>query len=74
VAQMLKNTKDFELVGGLTPGTVRVSTDNAKDEIVLSRCAVSRPTTAVFWFNYPSFGGSLDSVSLSSSSRPLSSC
>ncbi len=42
--------KVFEHVGGLTPGTVRVSTDNSKDAVILSRCAIFRPATAKFRF------------------------
>jgi hypothetical protein len=30
MVQMLKSTNDFEIVGGLNPGTVRVSTANSK--------------------------------------------
>jgi hypothetical protein len=48
IAQVLKSTKYFELVGGLNPGTVRVSTDNSKDAVILSRCAIFRPATADF--------------------------
>ncbi len=45
---MHKGTKYFELIGGLNSGTVRVSTDNSKDKVILGRCAVSRPATALF--------------------------
>jgi hypothetical protein len=48
IAQVLKSTKYFELAGGLNPGTVRVSTDNSKDAVILSRCAIFRPATAEF--------------------------
>ena len=45
------------------PGTVRVSTDNSKDEVLLGRCAVSRPATAVFRFHSRSLeAGLLDSM------------
>ena len=30
------------------PGTVRVSTENSKAKVILSRCAVFRPATALF--------------------------
>jgi len=30
MAQVVKSTNDFELFGGLNPGTVRVSTENSK--------------------------------------------
>ena len=43
-----KSTQDFELFGGLNPGTVRVSTENSKAKVILGRCAVFRPATAVF--------------------------
>ncbi len=45
-AHVLKSTKNFELVRGLNPGTVRVSTANTKDEVILGSCAVFRPATA----------------------------
>ena len=34
----------------MNPGTVRVSTENSKDEVILGRCAIYRPATAVFIF------------------------
>gem|GEM_PF-1148954 len=48
MVQMAKSTKYFELFGGLNPGTVRVSTENSKDEVILVRCAIFRPATAEF--------------------------
>jgi hypothetical protein len=48
MVQVLKSTKYFELFGGLNPGTVRVSTENSKDEVILGRCAIYRPATALF--------------------------
>jgi hypothetical protein len=44
--QMHKSAKDFELFGGLNPGTVRVSTDNSKAAVILGISAVFRPATA----------------------------
>jgi hypothetical protein len=38
---------DFELFGGLNPGTARVSTKNSKDIVILDRCAIFRPATAL---------------------------
>lgn len=46
MVQVLKSTKGFELFGGLNPGTVKVSTDNSKSEVMLRRCAVFSPATA----------------------------
>ncbi len=46
MAQVAKSTQDFELFGGLNPGTVRVSTENSKDKVILARCAVFEPATA----------------------------
>lgn len=40
--------KACKLIGGLNPGTVRVSTDNSKDAVILSRCAITKPATALF--------------------------
>ncbi len=48
MAQVRKSTKYLKLVGGLNPGTARVSTDNSKDEVILDRCAISSPATALF--------------------------
>jgi hypothetical protein len=39
---------DFELFGSLNPGTVRVSTENSKAEVILERYAIFRPATALF--------------------------
>jgi hypothetical protein len=50
MVQVLKSTKYFELFGGLNPGTVRVSTENSKDEVILGRCAIYSPATALFRF------------------------
>jgi hypothetical protein len=50
MVQVLKSTKDFEFFGGLNPGTVRVSTENSKATVILSRCAIFRPATAEFRF------------------------
>jgi hypothetical protein len=35
--QLLEKTKDFELFGDLNPGTVRMRTENSKDEVILGR-------------------------------------
>jgi hypothetical protein len=43
-----KSTKCFELFEWRNLGTVRVSTENSKDEVILSRCAISRPATDLF--------------------------
>ncbi len=51
MAQVLKSTKDFELFGGLNPGTVRVSTENSKYKVILVICAVFGPATAEFRVN-----------------------
>ncbi len=40
MAQVLKSTKYFELFLRRSPGTVRVSTKDSKDEVILARCAV----------------------------------
>jgi hypothetical protein len=48
MAQVVKCTLDFELFGGLNPGTVRESTENLKAEVILDRCAIFRPATALF--------------------------
>jgi hypothetical protein len=32
MVQMLNSTKDFDICGGLSPGTVRVSSENSKAE------------------------------------------
>ena len=39
---------DFELFGSLNPGIVRVSTENSKAEVILARCAILKPATALF--------------------------
>ena len=46
--QVAKSTKYFELFGGLNPGTVRVSTENSKDKVILVICAIFGPATAEF--------------------------
>ncbi len=46
--QMAKSTKYFELFLRRNPGTVRVSTENSKDKVILVRCAIFRPATAEF--------------------------
>ncbi len=46
--QMLKSTRYFELFLRRNPGTVRVSTENSKDKVILARCAVFGPATAEF--------------------------
>jgi hypothetical protein len=46
MVQILESTKDFDICGGLNPGTVRVSTANSKATVISSRCAVFRPATA----------------------------
>ncbi len=51
MVQMAKSTKYFEPFGGLNLGTVRVSTENSKDKVILVRCAIFRPATAEFRFN-----------------------
>ncbi len=51
MVQMAKSTKDFELFGGLNPGTVRVSTENSKAAVILARCTVFGPATAEFRVN-----------------------
>ncbi len=48
MAQVLKSTKYFKLFGGLNPGTVRESAENSKYTVILGRCAIFRPATAVF--------------------------
>jgi hypothetical protein len=50
IAQVLKSTKYFELVGGLNPDTVRTSAAHSKDAVILSRCANFRPATGLFEF------------------------
>ena len=52
MVQVLKGTKYFELFGSLNPGTVRVSTENSKDEVILGRCAIYSPATALFRFKH----------------------
>ncbi len=48
MVQMLKSTRYFELFGGSSPGPVMVRTENSEDEVILVRCAIFRPATAVF--------------------------
>ncbi len=50
MVQRLKSTIYFELFLRRNPGTVRVSTENSKDEVILARCAVFGPATAEFRF------------------------
>ncbi len=45
---VVKKTADFELFGGFNHGTVRVSTDNSKAEVILTRCPILGPATALF--------------------------
>ena len=52
MVQVAKSTQDFELFGGLNPGTVRVSTENSKAAVILARCAVCGPATAGFRFSH----------------------
>ncbi len=40
MVQVAKSTQDFELFGGFNPGTVRVSTENSKDEVLLAICTI----------------------------------
>jgi len=51
MVQLAKSTQYFELFGGLNPSTVRVSTENSKDKVILVRCAILRPGTAEFRVN-----------------------
>jgi len=55
--QMAKSTQYFELFGGLNPGTVRVSTKNSKDKVILVRCAIFSPATAEFRIMGEAAGG-----------------
>lgn len=48
MARMVKRTMDFELFGSLNPGTVRANTENSKAEVILTRCAILGPATALF--------------------------
>ncbi len=48
--QMPKSTKDFEFFRRRNPVTVRVSTENSKDAVILGSCAIFRPATAEFRF------------------------
>ncbi len=48
MVQVLKSKREFELLGGLNPGTVRVSTNNSKAEVISARCDIFRPATALF--------------------------
>ncbi len=48
MVQILESTTDFDICGGLNPGTVRVSTENSEAKVILSRCAIFRPATAEF--------------------------
>jgi hypothetical protein len=52
--QILESTKDFDICGGFNPGTVRVSTEDSKATVILSRCSIFRPATAEFRFNLKS--------------------
>jgi hypothetical protein len=53
MAQVAKAQSILNFLGSLNPHTVRVSTENLKDEVILVRCASFRPATAVFRFNNP---------------------
>ena len=59
MAYMAKNTEDFEIFRRRTPGTVRVSTESSKADVILDRNPVFGPATAEFRFIPPgnSFGG-----------------
>ena len=48
MVQVVKRAMDFELFGGLKPGAVKVSTENSKAEVILTRCAIVGPATALF--------------------------
>ncbi len=48
MVQMAKSAKYFELFLRRSPGTVRVSTENSKDKVILVRCSIFRPATAEF--------------------------
>jgi hypothetical protein len=50
--QMRKSAKDFEPFGGLTPDTVRVSTENSKADVILCCCAIFTPATTLSRFNH----------------------
>ncbi len=50
MVQVVKRTMDFELFLRRNPGTVRVSTENSKAEVILNRCAILGPATALFRF------------------------
>ncbi len=50
MVQVVKRTMNFELFGGAIPGTVRVSTENSRAAVILARCAVFGPATALFRF------------------------
>jgi hypothetical protein len=47
MVQLVKSTKDFE-ISARNPGTVRGSTENSKAAVILARCAIWGPATAVF--------------------------
>jgi hypothetical protein len=49
--QILECTKNFDICGGVTPSTVRVSIENSKATVILSRCAIFSPATAEFRFD-----------------------
>ncbi len=57
MAQVLKSTKHLEPFLRRNPGTVRVSTENSKDKVILVRCVVFGPATAEFrLIGYANFG------------------
>ncbi len=51
MVQMAKSSMYFEFFRGLNPGTVRGSTENSKDKVILVICTIFRPATAEFRFN-----------------------
>jgi hypothetical protein len=48
MVQRAKSTNYFELFLRRNPGTVRVSTENSKDKVILVGCAIFRPAAAEF--------------------------
>ncbi len=48
MVQLAKSIKYFELFGGATSGTVRVSTENSKYKVILGSCAILRPASTEF--------------------------
>jgi hypothetical protein len=50
MAELVKSTRILKF-SARNPGTVRVSTENSKAAVILDRCAVLGPATAVFRFN-----------------------